>query len=49
MFRRKIIEHDFDIARYASRTMVMHEGKVIGEGNLTELLKDSEIKNIIGK
>ena len=45
-----MVEHDFDIARYASRTMVMHEGKLIGEGNLTELLKDSEIKNIlIGK
>ncbi len=45
-----MVEHDFDIARYASRTMVMHEGKVIGEGNLTELLEDSKIKNIlIGK
>lgn len=42
-----MVEHDFDIARYASRTMVMHEGKIIGEGNLTELLKDSEIKNIL--
>ena len=45
-----MVEHDFDIAGYASRTMVMSEGKVIGEGNLNELLKDSEIKNIlIGK
>jgi branched-chain amino acid transport system ATP-binding protein len=45
-----MVEHDFDIAGYASRTMVMAEGKVIGEGNLTELLKDSEIKKIlIGK
>jgi hypothetical protein len=25
----------------------MAEGKVIGEGNLTELLKDSEIKKIL--
>jgi branched-chain amino acid transport system ATP-binding protein len=42
-----MVEHDFDIAGYASRTMVMAEGKVIGEGNLTELLKDSEIKKIL--
>jgi len=42
-----MVEHDFDIAGYASRTMVMAEGKIIGEGNLTELLKDSEIKKIL--
>lgn len=42
-----MVEHDFDIAEYASRTMVMYEGKVIGEGNLNELLKDSKIKNIL--
>lgn len=45
-----MIEHDLDIARYAPKTLVMHEGKLIAEGNLTELFKDSEIKNIlIGK
>jgi branched-chain amino acid transport system ATP-binding protein len=42
-----MVEHDFDIAGYASRTIVMAEGRVVGEGNLTELLKDSEIKKIL--
>jgi branched-chain amino acid transport system ATP-binding protein len=42
-----MVEHDFDIAGYASRTIVMSEGKVVGEGNLTELLKDSEIRKIL--
>jgi branched-chain amino acid transport system ATP-binding protein len=45
-----MVEHDFDIAVYATRTIVMAEGKIFGEGNLTELLKDPEIKKIlIGK
>lgn len=42
-----MVEHDFDIAKYATRTMIMHEGKIISEGNLNELLKDSQIKNIL--
>jgi len=42
-----MVEHDFDIAGYASRTIVMAEGKVMGEGTLSELLKDSETKKIL--
>ncbi len=42
-----MVEHDFDIAGYASRTIVMAEGKVMGEGSLSELLKDSETKKIL--
>jgi branched-chain amino acid transport system ATP-binding protein len=42
-----MVEHDFDIAGYASRTIVMAEGKVMGQGSLNDLLQDSGIKKIL--
>lgn len=42
-----IIEHDYEIAAYASRTLVMNNGEIITEGNLNDLMKDTKIKAIL--
>ncbi|MEM2227388.1 MAG: ABC transporter ATP-binding protein [Candidatus Bathyarchaeia archaeon] len=42
-----MIEHDFEIAAYAPRTLVMNRGKIVDEGNLNELMEKPEIKSIL--
>ena len=42
-----MIEHDYEIATYAPRTLVMNNGEIIAEGNLKELMEDPNIKTIL--
>jgi branched-chain amino acid transport system ATP-binding protein len=39
-----MVEHDYEIASYAPRTLVMDGGKIIAEGKLNELMEDPTIK-----
>lgn len=44
-----MVEHDFDIVRYADQVFVMNFGKIIAKGNYKEVILENEnIKNILG-
>jgi branched-chain amino acid transport system ATP-binding protein len=42
-----MVEHDYEIAAMAPRTIVMNSGKVVAEGNLDELLREPEIRKLL--
>ncbi|MEM4005548.1 MAG: ATP-binding cassette domain-containing protein, partial [Desulfurococcaceae archaeon] len=44
-----MVEHDFDIVRYADQVFVMNFGKIIAKGSYKEVIFENEyIKNILG-
>ena len=46
-----VVEHDMDFVRaIAKRVMVLHEGRVLAEGNMDEVQKDSAVREVyLGK
>jgi len=46
-----VVEHDMDFVRsLARRVMVLHEGRVLAEGNMDEVQKDSAVREVyLGK
>jgi branched-chain amino acid transport system ATP-binding protein len=43
-----IIEHDMDIVfRYGGRVIVMHQGRIIADGEAEEVRRNEEVKKVL--
>jgi len=43
-----VVEHDMDfLRRFASRVTVMHEGKVLGEGDVAEVQANATVREAV--